>query len=74
MMNTLLDILKEQFTLKEIAVGEYQKLKAKGMTFSIRQFYAEGLLANGGPSTDVFKKQFGDEKTAELFRKVLFGV
>lgn len=34
--------------------------------------YVEGLLANGGPSTDVFKKGIGSEKTAELFRKVLF--
>lgn len=43
MMNELLKALEEQFTLKEMPVGEYQKLKAKGMTFSIRQFYAEGL-------------------------------
>lgn len=35
--------------------------------------YVEGLLKNGGPSTDVFKKSFGPEKTATLFRKVLFG-
>lgn len=35
--------------------------------------YVEGLLTNGGPSTDVFKKAIGDEKTAELFRTVLFG-
>ena len=35
--------------------------------------YVEGLLANGGPSTDVFKKGIGDTKTAALFRKVLFG-
>ena len=35
--------------------------------------YVEGLLANGGPSTDVFKKGIGDEKTAALFRKTLFG-
>lgn len=34
--------------------------------------YVEGLLKNGGPSTDVFKKGIGDEKTATLFRKVLF--
>lgn len=34
--------------------------------------YVEGLLKNGGPSTDVFKKGIGDEKTGELFRKVLF--
>lgn len=35
--------------------------------------YVEGLLTHGGPSTDVFKKAIGDEKTAELFRTVLFG-
>lgn len=35
--------------------------------------YVEGLLKNGGPSTDVFKKCLGDEKTAKLFREVLFG-
>ena len=35
--------------------------------------YVDGLLTNGGPSTDVFKKGIGEQKTAELFRKVLFG-
>lgn len=35
--------------------------------------YVEGLLSHGGPSTDVFKKALGEEKTALLFRKVLFG-
>lgn len=35
--------------------------------------YVEGLLSNGGPSTDVFKKEFGEEKTAYLFRNILFG-
>ena len=35
--------------------------------------YVEGLLSNGGPSTDVFKGQFGEEKTADLFRRILFG-
>jgi len=34
--------------------------------------YVEGLLKNGGPSTDVFKKGIGAEKTAELFRRILF--
>jgi hypothetical protein len=34
--------------------------------------YVEGLLKNGGPSTDVFKKGIGPEKTAQLFRKYLF--
>ena len=36
-------------------------------------YYVEGLLTNGGPSTDVFKKTLGEEKTANLFRNVLFG-
>ena len=35
--------------------------------------YVEGLLKNGGPSTDVFKKALGEEKTAALFREILFG-
>ena len=35
--------------------------------------YVEGLLSNGGPSTDVFKKEFGEGKTACLFRNILFG-
>lgn len=35
--------------------------------------YVEGLLTHGGPSTDVFKKGIGEEKTADLFRRVLFG-
>ncbi|MBO7398122.1 MAG: hypothetical protein J6V10_03435 [Clostridia bacterium] len=36
--------------------------------------YVEGLLENGGPSTDAFIKAIGAEKTGELFRKVLFGL
>lgn len=35
--------------------------------------YVEGLLSNGGPSTNVFKKSLGEEKTADLFRHILFG-
>ena len=35
--------------------------------------YVEGLLKNGGPSTSVFLKLFGEEKTADLFRTTLFG-
>ena len=35
--------------------------------------YVEGLLTNGGPSTDVFKKGLGLDKTAVLFRNILFG-
>jgi hypothetical protein len=34
--------------------------------------YVEGLLEHGGPSTDVFMKGIGAEKTADLFRRILF--
>ena len=36
--------------------------------------YVNGLLTHGGPSTDVFKKCLGEEKTARLFKQVLFGI
>jgi len=35
--------------------------------------YVDGLLSQGGPSTDVFKKELGQEKTSLLFKRVLFG-
>ena len=35
--------------------------------------YVNGLLEHGGPSTDVFVKHLGKEKTGKLFREVLFG-
>ncbi len=34
--------------------------------------YTEGLLSNGGPSTDVFIKEKGREYTEELFRTKIF--
>ena len=35
--------------------------------------YVNGLLEKGGPSTDVFKKAIGEEKTKKLFENILFG-
>ena len=35
--------------------------------------YVEGLLEKGGPSTDIFLKNLGREKTEFLFRHFLFG-
>ena len=35
--------------------------------------YVNGLIEKGGPSTDVFKKAIGEEKTRELFENILFG-
>ncbi len=37
------------------------------------QIYVGGLIEKGGPSTDVFKKAIGEEKTRELFENILFG-
>lgn len=34
--------------------------------------YVDGLLKNGGTSTDMFVKKIGKEKTAELYNKYLF--
>jgi len=45
----------------------------KERKLSLSQNYVHGLLEKGGPSTDVFKKNIGTEKTALLFKKVLFG-
>lgn len=53
---SMLEVIAKSFPLKELSCG----------------VYVEGLLKNGGPSTDVFKKGIGEEKTAELFRKILF--
>ena len=50
----------------ETAFNAEEKQKKTG-------YYVSGLLKNGGPSTDVFMKKFGEEKTKELFEKVLFG-
>ncbi len=36
--------------------------------------YVDALLSNGGVSTDIFKAKFGEEKTAEFYHKVFFGV
>lgn len=50
--------------------ADVSDIKEKNKKASV---YVEGLLSNGGPSTDVFKKEFGEAKTAKLFREILFG-
>ena len=37
-------------------------------------YYVRGLLEHGGPSTDVFIRAIGRQKTETLFRKVLFAL
>ncbi len=60
----------EKYLTNKAAEVSVSDKKAKTEKASV---YVEGLLSNGGPSTDVFKKEFGEPKTAKLFRKVLFG-
>ena len=50
------------------------KTADQGAKANLSLQYVEGLLHHGGPSTDVFKKALGQEKTEQLFKKVLFGV
>ncbi len=38
------------------------------------EYYVQNLLKNGGPATDPVKEKLGEEKTKELFEKVLFGI
>jgi hypothetical protein len=35
--------------------------------------YANGLITNGGPAVNVFKKEMGEEKAAKVIHTVLFG-
>ena len=40
---------------------------------ALTQEYSDNLISKGGVSTDVFKKQLGEEKTRDFFDKVFFG-
>lgn len=60
-----------QMTMRSIANACAVTDEAKKKELSSR--YVKGLLSQGGPSTDVFKKQLGEEKTKTLFENVLFG-
>ena len=58
-------------------VKQYLKLEADNCDreekIARTEAYATGLITHGGPATDVFKKEFGEEKTGNIIRKVLFG-
>ena len=55
------------FSIEAPAVSDPAAKRAKAIE------YVEGLISSGGPSTDVFKKKFGEEYTGKLFHTVLFG-
>ena len=46
---------------------------AKAKKLEIIQDYCDNLVEKGGVSTDVFKKELGEETTKDFFNKVLFG-
>lgn len=73
------DKIKEMFsdavrTYMESASG-LDKLsdEAAAKKLDITQEYCDNLVEKGGVSTDVFKKNLGEEKTKDFFDKVLFG-
>ena len=66
------DLAIEHFDAYLSASASDTSDEAKKRELSFR--YVNGLLTQGGPSTDVFKKSLGEEKTEKLFKNVLFGV
>lgn len=62
-----MDYTKAYLSLSAQPVTDPEKKREK------TNVYVDGLLRNGGPSTDVFKQALGEEKCAEMFRTVLFG-
>ena len=63
-----LEHFKSYLSSSDIPVEDTESKKEKAAV------YVNGLLEKGGPSTDVFKKQLGIEKTTKLFREILFGI
>ncbi|MCR4639408.1 hypothetical protein [Ruminococcus sp.] len=45
----------------------------KAVKLELTQKYSDDLISKGGVSTDVFKKQLGEDKTKDFFDKVFFG-
>ena len=42
-MQNMLQVLGANFPLEKKNVGEFEKIKVKGMNFTIEQYYAKGL-------------------------------
>ena len=45
--------------------------KTEKLTIIVK--YTDGLIENGGISTDVFKKELGPEETKKFFDNIFFG-
>lgn len=67
-----LDELSEDYLRTYLSLPAHQVANKEAKRRKTSQ-YVDGLLKNGGPSTDAFIHTLGEERTAHLFRKVLFG-
>ena len=58
-------------------VSSYLSLEAKDCDVEDKKkrtnLYVDGLLTQCGPATDVFKEEFGFDKTSDILKTVLFG-
>ncbi len=55
------------------AAKDMDEVSDKAEKCALSDSYVQGLLDNGGPSTDQFVKMLGIEKTTEYFKKIIFG-
>lgn len=55
------------------AAADMDEVADKNAKRELSDAYVQGLLDNGGPSTDQFIKMIGAEKTTEYFKKIVFG-
>lgn len=58
----------ESVKVMEPLTEEEQEIKVE-----LTEEYYNGLISNGGISTDVFKKELGEDVTRDFFNKVFFG-
>lgn len=71
--NQIVLLLKDYFTKIASIIKEADDIPDEEKREANKK-YVDGLLKNGGTSTDMFLKKIGKEKTEELFRKYVFFV
>lgn len=71
----LTDLMLDTLKVYEDHAGQLPTLtdEEKQEKMEITMEYTDGLIANGGISTDVFKDSLGEEKTKHFFDTVFFG-
>ncbi len=71
--NNFDSLLKDYFTEISTIINEAEDIPEEEKREANKK-YVDGLLMNGGTSTDMFVKKIGKEKTERLFRKFIFSV